>query len=99
MRDGLKTSVLAARRLASYEVLARESDLTNPELSEAEKRRRAGHLLLTYDRLREVRPDFEDTNDQLTAARRIKKAAYRERQRAKRGLGPAVRGRPRKLHT
>jgi hypothetical protein len=98
MRDDLHISLLAARRLAAYEVLVRESNLTNPELAQGERVRRAGHLLLTYDRLREVRPDFKDTNDQLTAARRIQKAAYRERQRAKRGLGPAVRGRPRKLH-
>jgi hypothetical protein len=98
MRDDLHITLLAARRLAAYEVLVRESDLTNRELAQGERLRRAGHLLLTYDRLREVRPDFKDTNDQLTAARRIQKAAYRERQRATRGLGPAVRGRPRKLH-
>jgi hypothetical protein len=94
----LRNTLLAAKRLATYEVLVRESDLTNRELAQGERLRRAGHLLLTYDRLREVRPDFKDTNDQLTAARRIQKAAYRERQRAKRGLAPAVRGRPRKLH-
>jgi hypothetical protein len=97
MADELHRSVLAARRLASYEVLARDSDLTNPKLPEAVKRQREGNLLSAYDRVQEIRPDFKDTNGQLTAARRIQKAAYRERQRAKRGLGPAVRGRPRKL--
>jgi hypothetical protein len=95
-RAKLRNGLLAAQRLATYEVLVRESDLTNPQLADAVKQRRAGNLLLTYARLRDVRPEFEDANEQLTAARRIQKAGYRERQRAKRGLGPAVRGRPRK---
>src|SRR5271167_3292673 len=104
MRDELnqalgstRADLAAARLSATYEVLTRHSDLANPELAEDERLRRAENLLSTYGRLRKVKADFRDTGDELRAARRIQKAAYRERQRAKREA-PAVRGRPRKLH-
>jgi hypothetical protein len=90
-----KPDLATVRLSAAYEVLARQSDLTNPALSEDERLRRAGHLLTTYDRLRRRNPEFRDNSAQLRAARRIQKAAYRQRQRVKRGAGPAVRGRPR----
>jgi hypothetical protein len=94
----VRTALLAAQRLATYEVLARNVDLGNSTLAPDERRRRANRLLTAYDRLRAVKPDFKDSNAQLTAARRIKKAAHRERQRAMRGEGSTVRsGRPRKV--
>jgi hypothetical protein len=96
--ERVKPDLATVRLSAAYEVLARQSDLTNPTLAESERLRRAENLLSTYDRLRRRNPEFHDTGEQLRAARRIQKAAYRERQRAKRGAGPAVRGRPRKLH-
>jgi hypothetical protein len=94
----LRNAVLAAERLAAYEVLVRGSDLTNPELAKDERVRRAERLLRTYDCLLKVKPDFRDKDGQLTAARRIHMAAYRERKRTKFGAGAPVRGRPRKLH-
>lgn len=93
--QAVKKARAAARLSAAYEVLVRESDLSNSALAEDVRRRRAERLLRTYERLRKVKPDFHDTSDQLTTARRIHMAAYRERERAKRGAGPAVRGRPR----
>ena len=85
----------AAGRLANYQFLARTVDLENPALVLAEQRRRAYLLLTAYERVQQVKQDFKDSNAQLTAARRIKQAARRERQRAKRP--PAPRGRPRKV--
>jgi hypothetical protein len=77
-------------QLANYRALVQHVDLLNPELSEDERRRRANRLLTAYDRLRDVRPNFRDSNAQLTEARRIKKAAHRERQKAKARGGPAA---------
>jgi hypothetical protein len=105
MRDGdfdiaakkAKAERTASARLANYQFLARTVDLENPALALAEQRRRANRLLTAYGRVQEVKRDFTDNNIQLTAARRIQKAAYREGQRVKRP--PAPRGRPRKhLH-
>jgi hypothetical protein len=70
----------STHQLANYRALVQNVDLENPALSVAEQRRRANRLLTAYDRLRDVRPNFKDSNPQLTAARRIKKAAHRERQ-------------------
>jgi hypothetical protein len=89
-----KAERTAAGRLANYEFLAGTVDLENPALALAEQRRRAYLLLTAYDRVQEVKQGFKDSNTQLTAARRIKQAAHRERERAKRP--PAPRGRPRK---
>jgi len=77
--------------------LVRYVDLANPKLAVDEQLRRARRLLTTYDRLRRVKPDFKDSNDQLTAARRIQKAAHRQRQRGARPDADASavrRGRP-----
>ena len=81
-------------RLANYQFLARTVDLENPALALSEQRRRAYLLLTAYERVQQVKEGFRDSNVQLTAARRIKSAARRERLRAKRP--PAPRGRPRK---
>jgi hypothetical protein len=92
-------SVLAeARLLSAYELLKKTSDLNNVMLDESERLTRAENLLSTYGRLTILKRGFRDTHEQLTAARRIQKAAYRKRRRAKLGLGAPVRGRPRKLH-
>jgi hypothetical protein len=78
------TDLTTARMMAAYEVLVRESDLLNPELSEPEQLRRAGNLISTYNRLRKHDPKFHDNNDQLRAARRIRMAHFRQSKRAKR---------------
>jgi uncharacterized protein YjbI with pentapeptide repeats len=72
-----------ARMTAAYEVLVRDSDLTNPALVEDERLRRATRLLKTYNRLRKHDPDFHDSNDQLRAARRIERAHSRQNKKAK----------------
>jgi hypothetical protein len=95
MRDDLDIKAKEAKRLANYQFLAAAVDLENPALALDEQRRRANRLLTAYGRVQEVKRDFTDSHVQLTAARRIQKAAYREGQRAKRQ--PALRGRPRKL--
>jgi hypothetical protein len=81
--DEAKADLARARLLAAYEVLTRDSDLSNPALAEDERLRRAENLLSTYRRLRRRDPDFHDSGDQLRAARRIQKAAYRQRHRPK----------------
>lgn len=90
MRDDLTEALVKAKALsaasrlsAAYEALVRHSDLSNPALAEDERLRRANRLLKTYERLRKFSPDFRDSSDELRAARRIQKAAYRKRQRAK----------------
>jgi hypothetical protein len=77
-------------QLANYRALVQNVDLLNPKLAPDERRRRANRLLTAYDRLREVRPRFRDRNAQLTEARRIKKAAHRERRRASENGSPLV---------
>lgn len=72
-----------ARIMAAYEILVRESDLMNPVLSEAERLRRAGNLISTYNRLRKHDPEFHDNNDQLRAARRIRMARFRRSKKAR----------------
>jgi hypothetical protein len=76
-------NLTALRRLATYEMLLRDSDLMNPSLSEDERLRRAEHLLSTYKRLRNSRPDFRENNEQLKTARRIAQTAQSGRQAAK----------------
>jgi hypothetical protein len=83
-KPALRAVDLTTVRLeATFRELVRTSDLENPTLSEAERFRRAGHLLLTYKRLRRRDPGFRARNAQLTAARRIKSAVSRKRKRAK----------------
>lgn len=79
-----------ARMMAAYEVLVRDSDLTNPALVEDERLRRATRLLKTYNRLRKYDPDFHDSNDQLRAARRIERAHSRLNKKAKLQAGEAA---------
>jgi Ankyrin repeats (3 copies) len=84
MRDDLKR----ARLIASYEVLVRNSDLSNPGLAEVERLRRAEHLLTTYKRLHRVNPDFRDDSEQIKAARSITNRANYRRQLANSGRQP-----------
>lgn len=93
MREDFNIALAVERRLANYEMLARHVDLENPALGARERLTRAERLLTAYREVRRVNQDFKDSNVQLTAARRIQKAAYRQRQKAKHP--PAPRGRPR----
>jgi hypothetical protein len=79
MRDDFNAELAVSR----YELLARRVDLLNPGLAEAEKVTRADRLARAYERLRKLKPDFEDRGEQLRAARRIRMADYRRRKRAK----------------
>lgn len=87
----------ATLQLATYRALVKNVDLFNPKLPEAERLTRARRLLGAYDRLRDVRPNFRDSNAQLTEARRIKQAAHRQRQNEMRQGPPPRRGRPPKV--
>jgi hypothetical protein len=69
-------------QLANYKALVQNVDLENPALPLEEQRRRANRLLTAYVRVQNVKQGFTDSNIQLTAARRIQKAAHRERKKA-----------------
>jgi hypothetical protein len=73
----------AVRLKATYEVLLRESDLTNPKLSNEERLRRAEHLLVTYKRLRRLVPKFHDKSGELQAARSLTNSKNYQRRKAK----------------
>jgi hypothetical protein len=92
MGEDFDIAAKAAARLANYQFLVGNVDLENSALPLAVQRSRANRLLRAYDRVQEVKRDFQDNNAQLTAARRIKQARHRELQRADRP--PARRGRP-----
>jgi hypothetical protein len=77
-------------QLATYRALVENVDLENPELAPDERLTRANRLLTAYGRAQAVKPGFRDSNIQLTAARRIQKAAHRERQRALANGGATV---------
>jgi primosomal protein N'' len=79
-----KPNLAAVRLSATYDVLVRDSDLSNPQLSEPERLRRAEHLVKTYKRLRKVDPDFHDDADQLRLARKMINKRQYERRKAKR---------------
>jgi hypothetical protein len=75
----------AAHQLATYRALRETVDLLNPDLSEAEGKRRAKQLVQAYERLRDRRPGFHDKgNRQLLAAFSImNKVKYRRGQAKK----------------
>src|SRR4029077_18344177 len=83
MGEKPKNNLTAARLLAAYEVLARDSDLANPSLSQKERLRRARHLVRTYERLRKVNPSFRDEGAQLRAARSAINQFQYQRRKAK----------------
>lgn len=88
IEDRSPEDLIVVRRRAGYEALLRQSDLSNPLLSDSERLRRAARLLKAYERLRKVDPDFRDNGEELRSARRIQKSAHRERQKAEHN-GPA----------
>jgi hypothetical protein len=74
----------AIRLAAAFEALKRSSDLENPKLSATERRRRAKHLVTTYNRLREHNPTLEDDSGVVKRARSIvNDANYQRRKEAK----------------
>ena len=69
-----------ARLRTAFELLARESDLHNPNLASDVRQRRAENLVKTYARLRKRDPDFRDESGIVKAARSIaNKGNYRRR--------------------
>jgi tetratricopeptide (TPR) repeat protein len=79
----VRPDLTAIRLAAVFETLKRTSDLGNPKLSAAERRRRAKHLLKTYDRLCERDPQFHDDSDALRGARHIVNQDNYRRRKAK----------------
>lgn len=72
-----------ARLKTAYEVLVRESNLANPELSEDERLRLARHITETYDRLRRHDRNFHDNATQLRLARNLMNSKNYQRRKAK----------------
>jgi hypothetical protein len=77
-----KPELTAARLLATYEILVRDSDLANPLLPDEERMRRAIHLRKTYQRLRERNPSFHDDSEQLRLARKLLNSRAYQRRKA-----------------
>jgi len=83
----------AIRLAAAFEALKRSSDLENPKLSATERRRRARHLVRTYERLREHNPALEDDSGVVGRARSIvNDANYQRRKKAKEAAKVATMG-------
>ena len=87
-----RPDLTAIRLAAVFEMLKRTSDLGNPKLSATERRRRAKHLLKTYDRLCERDPQFHDYSDALRGARRIVNQDNYRRRKAKQAAQMAAVG-------
>jgi hypothetical protein len=81
-RAKAKSNLTAARLMATYEILVRESDLANPALSNDERMSRAIHLRKTYDRLRKLIPSFRDDAEQLRLARKLLNGRAYQRRKA-----------------
>lgn len=82
LRGAANTELRAARLRATYELLVRDSDLANPELSNDERMSRAIHLRNTYDRLHKLVPSFHDDAEQLRLARKMLNNRAHQRRKA-----------------
>jgi hypothetical protein len=74
----------SAHQLATYKALVKNVDLLNPELSEAERLRRANRLVRAYQRVHKRKPNFPASPEVLTAFSIVNKDNY-QRRKAKAG--------------
>ena len=80
----------STHQLATYRALVEHVDLLNSELPEDERKRRAKRLVQAYGRVRERRPKFHDTNEQLRAAFRVVNSDLYQRRKARKAKADVI---------